>query len=350
MLNLLRRSIRMESQQNHAVDVSDVSHGAAAYRSVTYCTGGLISFPLDGGKFGLAPVWNDGKVEHTVLPSNHALAEATKNLGVQTVGTNQIIDDGIASTEIWRPRDSLMTNGLSGADTWAAISTGAHLDKNDTYADAARYVSVSMQAAGVRLRDVAKCHHAQLIEALLRKKEVTVGFKNVPLLDLYVAFHSLASELCSARDHLVRIAALHVGAKESLDDMIRLEAWLKKEANQHHAAEPLTKLLTSAWGTKELPQWLRKLSDVRNQMVHRQPLAANPAAAMLRLREATAPLVGTIKTIRLAPAPHDEKYLSLTPDPFETLLGYSERVQQLVIEASKLAHYRPTLMAFKSTA
>lgn len=337
----------IEQPAEHVVEVSEVSHRATTFTDFTYYTGGLVSTPVADGEFGLGPFQGAEDLQFALFPSEGALTDVIGSLGLRAVGTNRSIHDGAGpSMEIWIPRTSIHEE--NGADTWAAISNQAQLSKNGEYAALARYVAVSMLAAGIRLRDVAKCHHEQLKWALMANHSAAAGFTNVQLLDLYVAFHSLVSELCTARDHLARIAALHIGAKESVDNMARLEEWLKKGANSHHMAEPMTKLLIATWGAKETPGWLRKLGDIRNQMVHRQPLAANPDAAMLRLRETITPTLGIVKTIRLAPSPSNDKDLSSIPDPFETLLELSDQMQQLATDAGKLARYKPILLTFKS--
>lgn len=264
------------------------------------------------------------------------------------MGSNQVSEgNGATPTEFWRPSFAPPAGRLYGADSWGAISHQAHLRGDTEYEEAARYLSVSIQAAGIRLRDVAKAHHDQLRWALQDDRQPGTSFSNVALFDLYLDFHSLATELCAARDHLARVAAMTVGAKESVDSMARLDDWLSKSINSDSAKDPLTALLLVAWGSKENPSWLRKLGDMRNQMVHKQPMAANPEAAMLRLMEVNT-TAGPISTIRLAPSRASGLDINGSPDPFVTLLELYNQLERLTRAASDVARYQPELLKIRA--
>ena len=196
--------------------------------------------------------------------------------------------------------------------------------------------------ASIRLRDVARGHHRQLGWALMEGRSPNRSFSNLALTDLYLAFHSLATELCAARDYLAQIAGLHCGAKRSLDSMAWFYEWLIRPANAGKGADPLTVLLTDAWGPKDVPGWLRELGEVRNQLVHRQPMSANPDTAALALIQHATPS-GALFTIRLAPKICKGVDLQALMDPFRKLLDLYNAFEQLAVKASAVARYKAVL-------
>lgn len=329
----------------HDIEVTNVKHGTTFYSEISYFTGGLIGMALQGGSYGLMPIARGVELIAILDLSWQRLNEITDQCGSRFVGSNQVLETNVGPrNEIWKPSSALPADRLHGAESWSAISLQARIKGDREYEDAARYVSVSIQAAGIRLRDVAKGHHDQLRWALEEGMRPGSGFTNIALFDLYLDFHSLATELCAARDHLARVAAITVGAKDSIDSMARLEDWLRKPVNADLAKDPLTALLLIAWGSKESPSWLQTLGDIRNQMVHKQPMAANPEAAVLRLVEVNT-TVGPISTIRLAPLGTTDLNLVGAPDPFVTLLNLYNHMEQLVKSASGLARYPPEPLA-----
>jgi hypothetical protein len=156
--------------------------------------------------------------------------------------------------------------------------------------------------------------------------------------DLHLAFHSLAGELYSARDHLAHIAAVGCGAPEKIDGMGRLEEWLKNSANAAAADNPLVALLFKNMGPKESPGWLRILGEFRNTVMHRQPMGANPAAGGLRVDQWSTP-AGAVHTIRLVPM----NDATPGPDPFVELVELYKQFEMLAIEAANRVPYKAEL-------
>ena len=328
-------------KEEHVIEATGLKHGTVMVSDTLFFTGGLIAQSNPDGTFTLLPLRGASGIHAIPDLSWPQVRQLTSQSGSRLVGSNQeIFGTGPMVTEIWRPSLAPAPSGLFSAESWGAISHQARNNADAAYEECARSLSVSLQAAGIRLRGVSKGHHNQLCWALLEEKTVGAGFSNLPLLDLYLDFHSLATELCAARDYLARTAALTVGAKDSVDGMARLDDWLSKPINSASAKNPLVALLLDSWGSKETPGWLRKLGDIRNQMVHKQPMAANPEAAMLRLVETNTP-AGPIPTIRLAPSISSGLPVESSPDPFVVLLDFYNRVEQLARAASELARYKP---------
>jgi hypothetical protein len=319
------------------INATDIKMGKASQSEVYHFTGGLCAHPQTGGAFLVGPVGrNDQGLTGYLMAWPDVLA-TMKLCGCQYVGSNQTIETGKAvPTEVWRSGVPQSPGKLHAADSWGAIAHQAHAAKDPTFSDVARYLSVSLQAAGVRLRDVARAHHDQLSWALWDECKPDHRFANMAMTDLYLAFQSLASELCSARDHLARIAGMGCGAEKDIDSMVRLEGWLKGKAAA--ASTQLPSALLAALGPKDNPGWLRQLGTVRNEMVHRQPMAANPGAAALRLSETITP-TGVLRTIRLVPMDNSV----VGPDPFEQLVGLYNGLESLAIAATAMVPHKPEL-------
>ncbi|HET7267626.1 MAG TPA: hypothetical protein VFJ15_05905, partial [Oleiagrimonas sp.] len=181
---------------------------------------------------------------------------------------------------------------------------------------------------------LADAHHEQLRWALIEGKKPGVRFSNTAMADLHLAFHSLAGELYSARDYLAHIAAVGCCAHEKVDGMGRLDEWLAKSANAAAHDNPLVALLFANMGTKDAPGWLRVLGELRNTVMHRQPMRANPSAGGLSVAE-TITRAGPISTIRLVPMNDTAQ----GPDPFVEIVGLYKRFEALAIEATAYVPY-----------
>lgn len=323
------------------IEATDIKLGTTYLSETLYFTGGLFAEPQHGGGLALGPVdANDQDGLIFYLMTWPEVLETTRVAGCAFVGVNQSYDDpSPGRKEIWRPVVPSSSQRLHASDTWGAISHQASSAGDQRFSDVARYLSVSSYAAGLRLRDIARAHNEQLRWALLAQKKPGSRFSNMALTDIYLAFHALASELCSARDHLAHIAAIGCGAKEAIDSMAYLERWLSKPVHADHLTHPLVALLMLQMGTKETPGWLRVLGDIRNTMLHRQPMGADPAngALQLSLRPTRK---GPLYTLRLVPM---DAETPAGPDPFDQLLWLYNRFEALAIQASLLVPFKADL-------
>lgn len=335
-----------ETMQKDNLNFANLRHGIAFSSVCHYFTGGLVGVQAtQAGMFTLAPLRGEGELRGVTNLSWERLHELAGECGSRFVGSNETLKgDSAVPSEFWRTGIAPRLGQLRAEDCWSSISHQAHLEKDDGYAELARYLSVSIQASGIRLRSVARGHHAQLCWALMDEKATGTGFKNTPLFDLYVDFHSLATELCAARDHLANIAARSVGAKISVDGMARLVDWLDQPKHVDLRKVPMIASLLAAWGSDEHHGWLRRLGEMRNQMVHRQPMARNPEAAMLRLVEANTK-EGPICTVRLAPSIAGGLDVDDTPDPFVSFLDLHDEFEKLAREIGQHAKYPVKLVS-----
>ncbi|MCJ1888223.1 hypothetical protein LNN38_25445 [Pseudomonas sp. LA21] len=335
------------------IEVTDFKVGTSYAMQEVYFSGGLRGSLTDHG-WVIYPISDDTNGDAFLFrdPRSH-YKFAVEECGLQFVGVCVQYQMGVNEPpmEVWESGRRDLGRSLNAADSWKAVSHQAAVAGDKEYSRLASYLSVCLKIAGLRLRDVSRRYHDQLRWALYGQKKVGGWFSNAAMLDLYADFHSLLSELSSARDHLARIAAIHGGAPEKVDSLARLEEWLSKANNSSQASEPLIVLLLSASGTKEQPCWLRRLGDIRNEMLHRIPMGANKSVSFLTLEEIETSM-GNIKKIRLGEPSSEMPLSKQAPDPLVELSELSSNLEVLCSAAWKLAKYKaePPRFEAKSTS
>lgn len=328
------------------IEFTNLKFGKGVSTEEIHFSGGLRGFYTNQG-WALFPVSENADSDVLVFqtPDSH-FKFATQECGLHFIGKCIHYNTDILSPpmDVWEigSRDS---NNLNAADSWAAIASQAALANDKEYELCAASVSVCLRVAGLRLRDISNEYHSQLKWALLKNRKSGNWFSNAALLELYADFHSLLTELASARDHLAKLAAIHAGAPDRIDNFARLEDWLKNPGDVYLTTQPLVALLLSATGTKIKPNWLRRLGDMRNEMLHRIPMGANKSVSALVLQDIITSQ-GIIKIIRLAD-PHNKKQsLVNDPEPFVELSQLSASLEMLCRAAWKYAKYPPELPNF----
>jgi hypothetical protein len=106
-------------------------------------------------------------------------------------------------------------------------------------------------------------------------------------MDIHLAFHSVLSELASARDYLATALAHRIGAPAKIDAMNRLADWVGKPANAHHQSELVLGQMLTAYDGASADPWLYELTEYRNQFLHRSPFgtARNQHLLQLTIKE-----------------------------------------------------------------
>ncbi|WP_146092554.1 hypothetical protein [Xanthomonas arboricola] len=233
-------------------------------------------------------------------------------------------------------RDSV--SRLSAAETWEAISFQASQAGDEEYSNSAEFIGRHLKAAGTSLKNISDGYHDQLRWAIEDGAQVGEWFYNTHLLNIYSNFHSLAAELCSARDHLARVAAIHVGAKSNVNDLARLENWLSSSTNAQAKEDPLIALLLTEIGTKGNPGWLRLLGLVRNKLLHSIPMAGDPDYSSITLDEVST-VYGPVRKIRIGCPPSKSSSESVKGDPLIEFRGLCLKLESLLRSAWRLAKY-----------
>lgn len=317
--------------------ISNLKRSTVQVTEVFHFTGGLIALPVAGGGFVLGPVHAAGELGYVGTMSFDDICKVASVAGCYFVGVNQVHATGPERSEFWTP--NLGGAGIveQTSDSWAGIANQAHEAQDPAFADIARYLCISIRSAGWRLREVSRLHNEQLQWALLSARSSGSRYSNIPIFDLYLAVHSLVAEMCAARDYLSQIAAIRVGAKPGTDSLARLCSWLDKAANAAARSDPMAALLLAANGSADSPGWLAQLGEMRNQFMHRQPMAANPDASALLFRT-VATQKGLLPTIRLSRFLRGEANVD-SEDPFVSLLRFWLSMEGLSRACVPLARY-----------
>jgi hypothetical protein len=333
-----------------SIPISNLKVGTVMATHIRYFTGGLIANPVEGGSYVLGPVSsaNDSFGYLGPYPFEE-ICELASQADCYYVGCNEILtSSGPERSEFWYPHIGSTGATEQSADSWAGVAFQASEAHDEPSSRIARHVSISMASASRRLRDVALLLNEQLGWVIKSQRASGSRYSNIAIHDLYLAIHSLLAEMCSARDYLCQLGAKRVRAKDGIDNLARLQSWLSKTANSGAREDLLIKLIQGAAGSEANPGWLTKLSELRNQITHRQPLGANPEAAAL-LYQQVATSRGLVPRVRLARFKRGQEVAD-GEDPFVALLRYWLELERLAQESLPYAPYRaehPHFMADK---
>lgn len=191
--------------------------------------------------------------------------------GIAVLGIDDVDGPGSSlRTRMWHP--IIRVNGVqTAADLWSNISTNHDDDADPIDVSIARYISFSLRAAGIRIRDGSDQYHKQLRAAVKDKSKDGARFSNISMMDLALSIHSALSELSSARDYLSTWFARRLGAPARVNSLARLIDWMPKSSGREHLLGGLKELLQAATqGTDD--DWAWQLTELRNLHTHRKPV------------------------------------------------------------------------------
>lgn len=266
------------------IPVNKIEYGSALRREFLHMTGGLRATRSDGGWL-IGPLRSPKGAQRFGPVRDELIGSICKELGVIVFGADEITEkERRLPTRVWTPLLGVPLLRHQPADTWALIARAARLKNDIDYAKIAANISFSLRAAGMRLRDASDEYHRQLLAALERGQPGSLRFKNVAMLDLHLAFHSLLAELASTRDYLATFAARRIGAPNRIDALNRLIDWLEK-SDDSIKSDPIALALDRAYNTEGEDPWLFDLSEYRNLFLHREPIGTNEHAQWLTTKE-----------------------------------------------------------------
>ncbi|MGK7866274.1 hypothetical protein [Falsiroseomonas sp. E2-1-a20] len=269
-----------------SLQISDISSGAIRVAQELHVTGGIRAFGSSAGFWAWHPVTIGGAI-HALKPVPiNSILNIAKNLGAELFGGNEISGLGASlHSRVWTPLDGPYNGQPQPADLWINIAANADRAGDRRYAELANHISFSLRAAGIRLRDASDHYRDQLLAAIEEKRKPGILFSNLPLSDLQLAFHSVLSELGSARDYLGVLLGYSFNAPPSIDAMNRFKRWVSKAAHSDLRLEPIVDKVLRGYDQTSSDPWLADLSEYRNEFLHRRPLGSGEGARWLRLCE-----------------------------------------------------------------
>jgi hypothetical protein len=274
------------TSSDEPIPVTGLKSGTVQVATELHITGGLRAFMQGQGLWSLRPLLRNGAtVALNALPIDQVRALVAR-IGAEVFGGNEISGLGTPLlSRSWSPLDAEHDGQMQPAITWSLIAGTAHRSGDDGYASLASNLSHSLHAAGIGLRDASDCYDIQLRAAIAEKRKAATRFSNIPMLDLQLAFHSVLSELASARDYLAAALAMKLGALAKVDALNRFADWLKPSTRVEIRAAPVVSEMLKAYDKGSTDPWLYELTEYRNLFLHRQPLGAASGAKMLRYDE-----------------------------------------------------------------
>lgn len=254
--------------------------GSSSYSLDVHLTHGLRGFLGDDGRdaganerrFVLHPIVTPTAINGIgpfPLPQLQAFASQQ---GLAVLGVDSIDDpQSTLRTRMWYPLSATTPKIQAAADLWSNVSQNHDENADPKDVSLARYLSFSLRAAGIRIRDASDQYHKQLRAAVREKSKDGKRFSNIPMHDLALAIHSALSELGSARDYLSAWFARRLGAPPKVDSLAHLLRWLPKGPVKGLWPIGLSELHEATAPTAPDP-WAYHLTTLRNLHIHRQPV------------------------------------------------------------------------------
>jgi hypothetical protein len=156
--------------------------------------------------------------------------------------------------------------------TWSQIAHhSAKGDANIRLMDLARRISFELYACSAKWFELSHAYSA-VLNGQVKIKELRAGqrFDTMHSLSVYLAIHSLLSEMSSLRDYLAEFVAQHLLTSDLPDNpytkMSKLSDALKKRPEITHPVAHTIRSITS-----ESSGWLSTLSAYRDLVIHHAP-------------------------------------------------------------------------------
>jgi hypothetical protein len=305
-----------------------------------HITGGLRGIYHEPQRWSLGPLLSSQDEPSWLKPLPlQELARLTCSIGEWVFGGDDI--SGIGTPLIsrsWTPIGGPSSSPQT-ADLWDGISFNAAEQGDEVYSRLARNISHSLRATGIRLRDASDGVNKQLVAALASGRKVGNRFTNIAATDIHLAFHSVLSELASARDYLAAALAYRLGAPRKIDAMNRFADWLAKPANANHKSDNVVARMLTAYDGAAQDPWLYELTEYRNEFLHRSPFgtARNQHLMKLLMKD-----IGEVRCPVLhMPLSADDRWAP-GEDALRRFVTLSRRMDDLCAMAAKAAPYEST--------
>jgi hypothetical protein len=266
-----------------------------------HCTGGLRSGQIGKDAWKIEPVLHGGKpCARGVFSRPQLQAFIARHGFIGIAFQNLGWTDGSFHSS-WTPINPTKANHFLGpADIWRNISsnltrerTDAHLrgmtkpnreeiaallDNRTAAERLAQSISLSLRSADISIGQIVDFYQEQLVDLMF--SGLLTGQRRSTSLNqtLFAHVHSFFMHIGSARDYLAAFLAASLGKDpEKIDSLVRLKEVLRTE---NFDASPILQLMrTRGFLTQsaakaagwEVSGWLREVSDLRNQFVHKRP-------------------------------------------------------------------------------
>lgn len=268
-----------------------------------HCTGGFRAAKVESECFAIEPIYENGEARTKGFINNRQLGQIIKMGDYQLIGFQSCswIDGRWNSS--WHPvLLSQKSSFLSPAGIWSNISSNIRrdtrgemirdlrrpdyakiakiLDDHSTEERLAQAISLSLRSMDFAIEQIAYFYHEQLVNILYQGNMKGKRFSTTMDQALYSHVQAFFLQIGAARDYLAAFIANRLGMDASHGKVDTLNALKNKLKDDLIGKEPLLDLLVkrkflqknpTKSGKWETTGWLKEITDLRNEIVHRRP-------------------------------------------------------------------------------
>jgi hypothetical protein len=263
--------------------IGDIKTGSVRKTSELHISGGIRAVIVDEKLWSWRPILIGGTVKALSPQPLNVIEDIAATIGGSVIGHDHItgLDTPLVS-RVWTPLNGPSAGQMQPADLWRCIAHNARAAGDERYATLSSHIAFSIRAAGIRIRDASDHYQNQLTAAIASGRKPGPRFKNIPMSDLHLAFHSVLSELASTRGYLIAALEDRLDITKKTNGLNLLKAW-KSDANRANlASTPIVEDILAASDQHSADPWLYHLSEYRNEFLHRKPLGGSETAPWLR--------------------------------------------------------------------
>lgn len=262
-------------------------------------TGGIKAWQRDTNEWSFGPIIYQGEPVMAGILSQELLRTAVQAMELTAVLMEHHVcikgesstarrsisllgrTDRLATTDIWQTISGNLNKARMAKfkkdfpdntnEQW--VSESNNLTQEESYS---AYISDSLKSMDICINAICDYYHEQLVSSLRSGRKENQRYSSLADLSFTANVHSFFLHLGSARDYLASLIAARCGMPDNIDAMNRLTDKLKWESLPD---DPLIKLmvdqkiLTKKGGAEKskISGWFEKVSDVRNQFIHKRP-------------------------------------------------------------------------------
>lgn len=268
-----------------------------------HCTGGFRSARVSDDHWLIEPIFENGEARAKGFLTDIQLRQIVRKGSFKVLGFQA---SGWLKGEwhsSWRPIIPTEKNqALSPSDIWGNISNNlfcatraqqltelkeadhsmvaAILDDRSVEERLAQAISLSLRSMDLAVEQIAEHYNEQLVNKMYAGDVEGQRSSNTMDQNLFAHVHAFFLQLGTARDYLAAFIANRLGMNVSHGKVDTMNSLKSKLRSQHVGHEPILDLLLNRkwlvakpdapdrWATSG---WLKEITDLRNEIVHRRP-------------------------------------------------------------------------------
>lgn len=268
-----------------------------------HCTGGFRGARKCDNQWVIEPIFESGEARIKGFLTDAQLRQIVRIGGFRVLGFQSCGCHKGEWFSFWNPIIPTETNhARSPASIWGNISSNlfratraqqlkefksadypklsAILDNRTVEERLAQSISLSLRSMDLAIEKIADHYNEQLVNKMYAGEVECQKSSNTMDQNLFAHVHAFFLQLAAARDYLAAFIANRLGMNvgpRKIDTMNALRSKLRAE---HAGCEPILDLViqkkwlvpqadkTDTWATSG---WLKEITDLRNEIVHRRP-------------------------------------------------------------------------------